>query len=97
MRKYGWVVLILLVVSLGSSVRAQYPTDNWITYYDCSLNVVGSRNRTCGGAVYTNGAQSGAYQFREWFYCDGDGYMSQWYYWNGSSWTGFSGPPGPNC
>lgn len=97
MRRYSWVVLVLLVVTLGSSVRALPTNEVWDTYYDCALNDVGLRILSCNGHIFTDGQQGGAYRLRETTSCNGDGYNSQWYYWNGSGWTAFSGPPGPNC
>ena len=97
MRRYSWVVLVLLVVSLGASVRALPSSEVFDTFYDCALNENGWTLLSCSGRRYSDGTLSGAYRLREWSGCTDGGYTSQWYYWNGSSWVGFSGPPGPNC
>ena len=99
MPKVSRYSLMLLAASLilMSSVSALPTNEVYDTYYDCSLNEVGWRWLTCGGHVYTSGQQGGAYRFRELTSCDSGGYSTQWYYWSGSNWIAFSGPPGPNC
>jgi len=97
MRRYTWAVLVVLTVSLMSSVRALPTNEVWDTYYDCALNEVGYRILSCGGHIFTSGQQGGAYRLRELTSCNSGGYSSQWYYWSGSAWVSFSGPPGPNC
>jgi hypothetical protein len=52
---------------------------------------------TCGGHRNSDGVLAGDYRLREWWHCNYGTYVYQWYYWNGSGWTAFSGPPGPNC
>ena len=100
MRRSLWVVLVLLVVSFGigvRDVRALPVNEVWDTYYDCALNDVGLRILSCGGHIFTDGQQSGAYRYREQTHCETGAWTGRWYYWSGSSWVLFSGPPGPNC
>jgi hypothetical protein len=88
------------VVSLLSGVRdaRALPTSEiFDTYFDCQLNEVGFRILSCGGHVYTQGQQSGAYRLREWTHCDTGAYSYQWYAWNGSGWTAIAGPPQASC
>lgn len=99
-RKSAWVVLVLLAVSFGFGVRTinAGPThETWDTYYNCALVENGWRDQSCSGAIYSGGTLAGAYRFREYYDCETYQSTYQWYYWNGSSWTAFSGPPGPNC
>ena len=100
MRKYAYVVLALLAVAMLSGVREAraLPTSEVLDiYYDCALNEVGYRVLTCGGGVGSSGQQGGAYRERVTTHCETGAQTSKWYYWNGSGWTLFSGPPGPNC
>lgn len=100
MRRYSFVALALLVVSLTAGIRpvdAAPSSEIWDTFYDCALNENGWRVLTCSGRSYSGGILSGAYRLREWSGCYDGSYSSQWYYWNGSWWVAFSGPPGPTC
>src|SRR5688572_23079321 len=99
MRRSSFVILALLVVSLGAGLRevdAAPTSDLWTTYYDCALNENGWHLLSCNGRVYSGGTLSGAYRLLEWYGCYDSHYAYQWYYWTGSGWAAFSGPPGPN-
>ena len=100
MRRFSWVVLVLLVVSLGAGVRdvrALPTSDVDDTFYDCAMNELGWRFLSCGGHIYTSGQQSGAYRYRIITSCETGSGSAKWYYWSGSSWQYISSPPGPNC
>jgi hypothetical protein len=100
MRKKGLIVLVLLVVSLAAGVRdagALPANEVWDTFFLCSGEEVGWRILMCSGVVQTSGQQSGDYKLRERTNCTTGYYTSDWYYWNGSGWTWFSGNPVPNC
>jgi hypothetical protein len=95
-----WVALVLFVVSMGVGVRdvRALPTNEVDdTFYDCSLNEVGWHLLTCGGHVYQDGQQGGAYRYRVLTSCDTGSGSAKWYYWTGSSWAYIASPPGPNC
>src|SRR5947209_3157620 len=95
MRKVSRFTFALLAASLVimSGARALPPNEVDDTFYDCAVNEVGYHDLWCSGHVFSGGQQSGAYRFREIIPCDTGNYSSQWYYWNGSSWVAFSGPP----
>ena len=97
MRRYAWVALILIAVSLGSSVRALPTHEVTHIYYDCAMNENGWRTLACNGQWYGTGTLSGAYLWEVIMGCNDFDYDAQWYYWNGSNWIEFEGPPGPNC
>jgi hypothetical protein len=100
MRKYGFVVFVLLLVSLGAGVRdaAALPTSQISdSFQDCALFEVGWRIVTCGGVIYKDGDQVADFRLREWERCDTGAYSYQWYAWNGSGWTPISGTPQPTC
>jgi hypothetical protein len=100
MRRTAFVFLALLAVSLLGGIREAdaAPTNEvWDSYFDCALNEVGWTVLTCSGQRHRYGTLAGAYRLREWYGCYSYDSGSQWFYWNGSGWTPFSGPPGPNC
>ena len=100
MRRFSFALLALLLVSLSAGIRDVQagPTHEvWDTFYDCALNENGWLLHTCGGSHQQGGTLAGDYRLRETFHCQTSAYAYQWYYWNGTGWTAFSGPPGPNC
>ena len=97
MRRSGLVLFVFLVLAFSGTAEAS--DEIWTNYFDCNENLVGwSLRDECMDSYYSSGPQSGAYKHVETMNCNG-GTQSygQWYYWDGSGWVAFSGPPGPNC
>ena len=97
MRRNLWIALVLLVLSLGASVRALPTHEVTNYYYDCALNENGWITLACNGRWYQGGTHAGAYMLEVIMGCAEMDYSAQWYYWDGTNWIPFSGPPGPNC
>ena len=98
MRRYAWVVLVLVVLSAGAGLRASPTHEVSNYYYDCSLNEIGWTTIACNAQWYGAGTDAGAaYMWEVIRGCDEFDYSAEWYYWNGTTWVAFSGPPGPNC
>lgn len=97
MRRYPWIVVVLVTLSFAGAAEAQY--EIWTNYYNCNLvNVGWQRVDECTNDDDQWGQQYGAYRQIEWTECaGGTSSTGQWYYWDGSGWVAFSGPPGPNC
>lgn len=67
-------------------------------YYDECMNLQYSHIITCDGSVFIWGSQAGAkYKNHYRLKCDGPGYDSYWYEWNGSSWVLLPSIPVPGC
>lgn len=98
MRRSAWMLFVLLVLSFGANAEAQL-LETWTYFFNCNEALVGwSWEDECLDDDASSGQQSGAYRHVETMNCEGGtGSTGQWYYWNGSDWTAFSGPPGPNC
>jgi hypothetical protein len=85
---------LLLLVALQRPLFASPEDEIWTIYYDSNCAEVGYRVITCFSHVLTNGQQSGEYKLVERYDCDtGQLVASNWYYWDGSDWVWFSGPP----
>jgi hypothetical protein len=98
MRRYSWIVVALLVMSLTAGVSAQVSHEIEDTFYDCALNEVGLRIYQCNGTIFQTGQLFGKYRYRVRYPCDNSGsFTDQWYEWNGSVWVAISGPPSPSC
>jgi hypothetical protein len=97
------VVRIALAVALfvGATTfapqRAQalskYEIDT--TYYDACRDEIFERVIGCYGEVYTWGTSSAGAVYKNivQIECEGSGYYSTWYQWNGSGWTMLPGMP----
>jgi len=93
-------IAVIALITPASEAYGAPINEVGIDYYDQCLIETGWELSTCGGQFYSGGTSSGAKYKNEWKdRCDGTGYSSKWYQWNGSSWVLLSGYPGidPGC
>lgn len=102
MAKIGRVVFavtILLVSTTFIPTAKALPKDEvTVEYYDECMNLMASHVVDCYGFVWNYGSNAGAtYKNTTRLSCEGSGYSSYWYRWNGSQWVMLPGAPVTNC
>ncbi|HEX8254682.1 MAG TPA: hypothetical protein VF846_16180 [Thermoanaerobaculia bacterium] len=94
----GLALAFFLTLLAAPSAQAinKYEVDT--TYYDECLDQIYERVIGCFGEVYTWGTSSAGAVYKNvvQIECEGSGYYSTWYVWNGTTWVKLSGMP-PNC
>lgn len=97
--RFGLVALVLLsVTTVTRPANALSGKEIDTTYYDACRDEIYERVIGCYGETYTWGTSSAGavYKNISTLECEGSGYTSTWYQWNGSGWTMLSGMP-PHC
>ena len=90
-------IVVIASMSLVNPPAAQALSGKEIdtTYYDQCMDPIYERVIGCFGEVYTWGESSAGavYKNISTLECEGSGYTSTWYEWNGSSWVILPGMP----
>jgi hypothetical protein len=100
MKSFACAVVLLLASNLIYSPKAdalpKYEIET--AYYDVCLDVIYERIIGCLGEIWTWGTSSAGAVYKNvvQIECEGSGYYSTWYEWNGSAWVALPGMP-PNC
>src|SRR5882762_7247632 len=78
---------LLLTTAVPTPVRATPGSDIVTMYYDCALNEVGIKYRSCSGSSSNSGQLSGLFKEIDATNCEDNSYSDTWYRWNGSLWV----------
>lgn len=104
MRKSSLRMVLVLAVVLGATsfaptLQATGGNEIGLSYYDECMEVIYEKVITCGGSVMTWGTSSAGAKYKNNYQlsCDGPGYSSYWYEWDGTQWVLLPSIPQPNC
>jgi hypothetical protein len=89
---------LLFTTAIPTPVQAVPGSDIVTMYYDCALNEVGIKYRSCNGGGSNSGQLSGYFKEIDATSCEDNSYSDNWYKWDGSFWVYLpGGQPSPEC